>query len=421
MNSVRYSITKGTLQQVVDVGATDVKEVSSISIIFASLTEEQASKLKALGCVVTKVGGVGAAVTRAPVGPPTPIASEALYTPQWLSSFQGLEQLRDFSTPPLYGSGINVAVIDTGIRETHELIGNSIVYSENFTTSPMRDGFNHGTGVTSIILAVVPQCGILNMKALDDDGEGTEEQAAMAIAKCIELHDTDPDIAPLVINLSLGSEDDGNPNNTLRVACRAAIDLGILVVAAAGNSGPDTGTIMSPACERYVGAVGSAKPQPYMLSSFSSRGPTKEGLVKPDAVFFGENILVASSDGDTATTAKSGTSFATPFGSGLIALFEEGIIRQVTYINRQLNRVSVPVTEIFTAEVLLDDYNPGICCKPEGVEPGKDNGYGYGLPVGTYILEKMNVSLMPDMTSVIGMFMMVGMMGMILPSMSKVS
>ena len=63
------------------------------------------------------------------------------------------------------------------------------------------------------------------------------------------------------------------------------------------------GTINCPACEQYVMAVGSAHYLPesntFVVSDFSSRGPTQEGLVKPDVVLFGEDIVVASSQSDT--------------------------------------------------------------------------------------------------------------------------
>lgn len=413
---MRYSILGATAQQVKGVGGTDIREARGVGIIFATLTEQQVAKLKSQGCTLSKVGGVKAAVISAPVSPPIPIAGEAVYTPQWLVRYAGLEKLRPLFTPPLYGAGLTLAIIDTGIRESHELINGRVVYRKNFTSGPMRDGFDHGTGVASIALAVVPECGILNMKVLNDVGEGTEEEATLAINECILLHETQPEIAPLVINLSLGSDDDGNPNNPMRVACRAATELGILVVAAAGNAGPTPGTIMSPACERYVGAVGAAKPDPFGICGFSSRGPTKEGLIKPDAVMFGENISMASSASDTATTAKSGTSFAAPFGSGMIVLFEEGIIRQIMYTTRAGEQARVPVTEIFTAQVLLDEYSPGSCFKPQGEPAEKDNVYGYGLPVGDYILRALGAGLAVDVSALLLPMMAIMMMGVVIKS-----
>jgi serine protease AprX len=256
------------------------------------------------------------------------------------------------------------------------------------------------------------------MKVLDADGNGTEEEAVLAVDDCISLHETQPEIAPLVINLSLGSPDDGNPNNILRVACRAAIELGILIAAAAGNSGPAPGTIMSPACERYVGAVGSARPEPFTISEFSSRGPTLEGLIKPDAVLFGENIQMASSESDTATTAKSGTSFAAPFGSGIILVCQEGIIRQATYPKGVPEGFDPTATRFFTAEELIDKWAPRISVKPQGVALGKDNDYGCGLPVGDLVLSLLQPAII-DVSALLSSVIVIGMLGMMTTTMTK--
>jgi len=188
-----------------------------------------------------------------------------------------------------------------------------------------------------------------------------------------------------------------------------AVAQGIFVVAAAGNLGPDQGTIMSPACERYVGAVGSAKPEPFEVSWFSSRGPTLEGIVKPDAVLFGENISLASSKSDTATIAKSGTSFAAPFGSCIILLSQEGIIRRAAYPEGVPAGLDPTQTEMFTPEDLMDKWQPRIGIKPQGVAAGKDNDYGWGLPLGDLIISLLQPAF--DVSGLLNMMMMVMMMG----------
>jgi serine protease AprX len=416
---VRYAITGATVDQVKSVGATDIKEARSTGIIFATLTEEQASRLRSQGCTVDKVGEVKTAVM-----PPAPVAAIPTYTPEQLVQVTGLEGLRGISRPPLYGEGFNLALVDTGIRETHEKISGRVVYSKNYTTGLMQDGFNHGTGTCSIALAVAPLCNILNLKVLNDKGEGTEEEVVLAIDDCISLYDTQPEIAPSVINLSLGSPDDGNPNNILRVACRAAIEKGIWVIAAAGNSGPTPGSLMTPACEKYVAAVGSAKyladQKTFVVSDFSSRGPTLEGLIKPDALLFGEDIEMASSSSDTATIAKSGTSFATPFGSAMALLFHEGLYRR-----------AVPTQEIpgvypelgiyyFTPADLIDKYLAGISIKPQGIPAGKDNDYGCGLPFGPLIAQVLSVSPAIDISALLLPVVAIGMMGMVMSTMTRV-
>ncbi len=416
---MRYAITGATVEQVKNVGGTDIKEARSAGIIFATLTDAQAGQLRALGCKVNEVGKVGAAVM-----PPAPIVGVAIYSPEQLSWVAGIEDLRQKLTkPPLYGQGFNLAIVDSGIRETHEKIGGRVVYRQNFTTDPMTDGFDHGTGVASIAVAVAPLCNLLNIKVLDNRGEGSEEDVVMGIDHLISLLDTRPELAPHVMNLSIGGPDDGDPSNPLRVACRAAIDRGIWVSAAAGNSGPNPGTIMSPACEKYVFATGSARyeaaSRTYSVSTWSSRGPTTEGLVKPDALFFGEDIVIASSASDSATVAKSGTSFSTPFNSGIAILYHEGVLRchGVQYPGGVPAGLHPEITWLITIQDLIDKYLAGVCAKPQGAPLAKDDDYGYGLPFGPYMAQAIGATPTLDLSTVLSAVVGMAMMGVVIRGM----
>jgi serine protease AprX len=271
--------------------------------------------------------------------------------------------------------------------------------------------------VASVAVAVAPLCNILNIKVLDDKGSGTEEDVVMGIDHVISLHDEAPEIAPSVINLSLGGPDDGNPYNPVRVACRAAIDRGIWVIAAAGNDGPYPGTIMSPASERYVAAIGSAKylaaERTFVVSTFSSRGPTKEGLVKPDAVMFGEDIIMASSSSDTTAVAKSGTSFAASFVSGFALLYHEGIYRRAV-TTRPITGIYPEITGLVSIHDMLDIYLSGISIKPQGVLAEKDYDYGYGLPFGPLVKQAIGFRPAIDIPSLVTGLAVVVMLGMML-------
>lgn len=385
----RYSIQGATSEQVKNAGGSDIKEAPRLGLIFANLDESSIAYLESQGCRVKEIKNIKATQVTAPVTPPAPIPGAVGYTPVELIAAIGFsEEWRNIVQPPLYGEGFAVAIIDSGIRESHELVKGRVVYSQNFTQSPMRDGFDHGTGVASIVAALAPKCDILNLKVLDDEGAGTDEAVALGIDAVIELKETRPDIFPYVINLSLGEEDEGDASDPVRVACRAALDHGIFVLAAAGNAGPELGTIMSPACERYVGAVGSASynpadPQyPFLVSQFSSRGPTREGLLKPDALLPGEQIKMASAQSDTATAVKSGTSFACPFGSGVIVISGEGALKQALTWPGYLSVVGSPTWVAPTPHDILDYWLPRICLKPAIVPGGKDPEYGWGIPFG---------------------------------------
>ena len=431
---MRYAVISGRLTisqlqaEAKRCGGRNLRVATASKQVFCDLDMAAIDKLRAAGCIVSKVGGVKAVIMPPIVAPPTPVAAAPIYSPEELVWGVGLEDLRNSISPPLYGEGINLAIIDTGIRETHQKINGRVVYSKNYTADPMRDGLNHGTGVCSIALAVAPLSNILNLKVLNDKGEGTEEDVALAIDDCISLFDTNPEIAPTVINLSLGGPDEANPNNPLRVACRAAIDNGIWVLASAGNGGVPY-SITCPACERYVLAVGSAKYEPFGVSDFSSRGPSLESLVKPDGVFPGENIVVASSESDTATIAKSGTSFSTPFASGLVVGYHESIIRfggEAIYGGVMEYPAGIPAgiytgaPRIVSPQEMLDLYLPKACIKPEGVIAGKDNDYGYGLPFGPLIVQAITAIPAVDiLTSSMMPIVILGVLGVVMTSMAK--
>ncbi|MBA7682087.1 hypothetical protein ES703_90433 [subsurface metagenome] len=417
---MRYAIQGATVEQVKAVGATAIKEARSINIIFATLTTEQVAKLKAQGVIVGLIAGVKAAVMPSP-RVPAPVAAEPIYSAEELLFVAGYDRLRSITTPPLYGAGFNLAMVDSGIRSTHSMIKGRVVHSKNFTTDVMGDNFDHGTGTASLAVAVAPQCNLLNLKVLDSKGFGTEEEVILAIDYCIALRDEGSSIAPHVINLSLGSPDEGNPNSPMRIACRAAIDRAIWIFASGGNDGPAPGKIMSPACERYVSCTGSVKYDPYVISEFSSRGPTKENLTKPDACMWGENFIVASSVSDTATVAKSGTSFSNPLAAGMAILTREGMYRQAVLAD--------PVAGLdpetgwrMTVEDLIDYYYPIICVKPAGIIVGKDNDYGYGLPFPDTILQAVGFRpaigmevLMSSITPLLG----IGILSMLMSGLMK--
>ena len=425
----RYSITGTDIGTVEEAGVTGIRQLKHTKIMFANLTDEQKELIESQGGTVERIQNVKTEEIDSKVTVPQPEEGTPTYTPQALAFAAGFEDVRNITRPPLSGVGINVAIIDTGIRESHEKINGRVIYRKNYTQDVMEDGFNHGTGIASILLAMVPQCNILNMKVINTAGEGTTEEVIQAIEDCIDLWDTNPGIAPVIINMSIGAVDEGNPNDPLRVACRAALENRIWTSAAAGNAGPFSGGIVTPAVERYVFCTGSISPETLQVSEFSSRGPTLEGLIKPDAVFFGENIEMASALSNTATIGKSGTSFATPFTTGVAVLYLEGTaaFRGGTPITRETPEFVgeappgyYPDLEIqVSMEELIDVYLEGLCVKPEGAPRGKDYGFGYGIPFGTLMAQALTAPSLAGTGSIISMVLVVGMMGMMMKTVGK--
>ncbi|MEU5725725.1 S8 family serine peptidase [Micromonospora sp. NPDC047738] len=128
-----------------------------------------------------------------------------------------------------------------------------------------------------------------------------------------------PQRAPDVLTNSWGCPPiEGCDPGALRPATAALAAAGILVVAAAGNSGPYCGSVSDPPAPYpdvlTVGAVDRAR----QLTRFSSRGPAGAGIAKPDLVAPGAGVLSAYPGG--GYTTLDGTSMATPQVAGVVAL-----------------------------------------------------------------------------------------------------
>lgn len=371
---MRYMISKSgenardTYCVVVACGAGDVRLYERADSVFANVELDTYEELIKLGYTLNINSAV---VPHQFVSPPKPMSGLDKYSPLDLQIGAGLSLLREITSPSLYGFGVNVAVVGTGIRSTHVLIGGRVVLSKNLTNSPDEDYFNHDTGVAGIIIQMVPLCNIIDVKIIEDNGQGTEEEAVAGIDYIIGLVDDGNEYAPDIINMSAGARD-VTRNSALRKAIRQATKRGILVVASAGNDGPAARTVTSPAVEQDVVAVGSVNYESYGVSGFSSRGPTLEGAIKPDCCMFGEDIIVASSISDNGVHGKSGTSFTAPEATGLIVIFKEYMDR----INQNIAETGLSFT--LTPQVLNHVLMPQACQKAIDTG-GKDNDIGWGI------------------------------------------
>ncbi len=265
------------------------------------------------------------------------------------------------------GRGIGVAVIDSGVDYTHADLAGRVVYNQDFTGSgTAMDQFGHGTHVAGIIagsgansngkyVGVAPGANIVNLRALDVNGSGTDETVIDAIDTAISLRGT---YNIRVINLSLGRPiSESFQYDPLCAAVEEAYQAGITVVVAAGNNGRSNynstmgyGTITSPGNDPYVITVGAMNTQATtvrgddIMASYSSKGPTVvDHFVKPDLVAPGNQIVSLRAPGSTldveypgnevvpsvyggSTTAgsqyfiMSGTSMATPVVAGTAAI-----------------------------------------------------------------------------------------------------
>lgn len=139
------------------------------------------------------------------------------------------------------GNNIKIAVLDSGIDLDHPDLASQIMVSKNFTTSSsVTDYQGHGTHVAGIIASITgngvgtagtcPECKLLNVKVLGDDGRGTCSGIAEGIIWAA-------DNGAKVITMSLGSS---NTCQTYENALNYAYNKGAVLVATAGNTGDET-------------------------------------------------------------------------------------------------------------------------------------------------------------------------------------
>ncbi len=236
------------------------------------------------------------------------------------------------------GAGVNVCVLDTGIDLGHEQLDSqssfrdpAIDYWQDFISGQPTeyDDHGHGTHVASILAGdgeggspesaahggVAPGTRIMTGKVLNANGSGTESQIIAGIEWCVES-------GADAISMSLGTSAGSDGNDGLSQAVNAAVAAGVVSIVAAGNSGDGTGTVGAPGAASdaiTIGAGSKISDGPY-LAPFSSRGPTLSGLTKPDITAPGVAIAAADAGTGTGYVAYNGTSMATPFVAGTVAL-----------------------------------------------------------------------------------------------------
>ncbi len=249
-----------------------------------------------------------------------------------------------------YGTGIKVAIIDTGIDSNHPDV--TVVGGATFVagTTTWEDDNGHGTHVAGTVAAlangtgvigVAPSASLYAVKVLNSGGSGYWSDIVAGI-------DWATANGMQVINMSLGGS---TGTTTLQQACDNAYAAGVVFVAAAGNSGNSAGTgdnVIYPA--RYASVIAvAATDSTDVRAYFSSTGPDVE-LAAP-----GVSVYSTYYGGGYAT--MSGTSMASPHVAGVAALVLKG---NPSYTN-------VDVRNAMNSTAI--DLGPA----------GRDTWYGYGL------------------------------------------
>jgi len=308
------------------------------------------------------------------------------------------------------GAGVTVALLDTGVNPDHPALtgtyrnlgGDWFNPYNPASTAPedyLDNGLAHGTAVTSVVLGGTLTASGFPSQTLgmapgarwiaarifidptpsstDTNPNNRTTNSAILLAMGWAL-DPDgngvPDDAPEIVNNSWGFEN--GPNQcltTFRDATLALQNAGIHVIYAAGNTGPNAASSVSPANNDVGFGVGSVNPD-LVVSRFSARGPspcatsiyTPIGAsdIFPELQAPGEDLRVANGTTSLGGAALvAGTSFSTPHVSGALALLREAIPRGAQ--SNTAYRLELETALLKTA----DDLGT----------PGPDNTYGYGL------------------------------------------
>jgi serine protease AprX len=262
------------------------------------------------------------------------------------------------------GRGVGVAVIDTGIagdlvdftRSEHDpasrVVANVVVHPD--ATNP-GDQVGHGTHVAGLIAAngdnrtstdptdkryvgVAPQANLINVKASDDQGNTTVADVINGLQFVV---DKQRDFNIRVVNLSLTSTvQQSYTIDPLAAAAEQAYFAGVLVVAASGNSGPDS-VKFAPGNDPYVLSVGGADDRGTkdvrddVIASWTSTGTTQDGFRKPEVMAPGAKLVSTLAPRsayasqcptcvvDTEYLRLGGTSMATGVVSGAAAILAQ--------------------------------------------------------------------------------------------------
>lgn len=271
----------------------------------------------------------------------TPFASSAQdqnfgYSTAYTRKLLGLDKAEEVG---LTGKGIKVCVIDTGVDKTSQQVSPATDFDDAMAVEPPIDENGHGTHTFTTAVGL----GTINYRNIAVKGMAIDA-TPIAIKVLGGLIGTgrDSDVikgmemayekSAQVVSMSLGSNVDQPQSPSCRVVERLTQE-GMIFVIAAGNSGSKPRTIGTPGTAESAITVGAVDPKDGQIASFSSRGLTVDGRIKPDICSYGVDIYSSTSRGSLLDPAGdnridgyaklSGTSMATPHIAGFVAILKQ--------------------------------------------------------------------------------------------------
>lgn len=263
----------------------------------------------------------------------------------------------------LTGKGVTTALIDTGVvphldfylgkkrlKRFKDFVNNKKTPYDDNGHGTFVCGVMAGSGAESVgkYSGIAPGCDIVALKALDKNGEAYSNKILDAMEWIYDNHKKEN---IRVVCMSFGSEPLGYKDPIMSGADALWND-GVIVVCAAGNSGPEFQTIKSPGISQKIITVGGIDDNRlseneydkklFEIAEFSSRGPAFQKF-KPDVV--APSVDITSCDKNGSYTVLSGTSVATPMIAGMLCLLcEKYPDLKPEQAKKILGHISEPIT-----------------------------------------------------------------------------
>ncbi|NMC06925.1 MAG: S8 family serine peptidase [Candidatus Lokiarchaeota archaeon] len=305
-----------------------------------------------------------------------------------------------FWSAGINGSGQNIAIIDTGIRASHEAFAGKAINWTDVTSeaSPVPidlDGIEagHGTMCASIVAGnsstykgIAPGADITVVKMFHVDGGSITADNVDALAAVNRVLALSPALQIKVASLSWGDDNASDGNDALSQITENLVDGGLVTVVAAGNvvySGKPA-HVAAPGASEKVITVGSLDQLQFNVASFSLPGPTADNRVKPDIIAPGVSILGASHVSDTSYKVAQGTSFSTPIVSGIATLLVERYPTMDHYLLKHL--FCVTALECIYTRGAPDAREGWGIVNPAGVVAAIGNEWSMDAPLAASIL-----------------------------------
>lgn len=263
----------------------------------------------------------------------------------WAFTKMEISRFWEYST----GKSVRIIVIDSGIPNHTDLIVNKKL-SRNFVpTENSDDNYDHATSVVGLMNSqinfhdmegICPDAEIICLKVLDYEGGGDESHIKKALEYCLLLK-------PDIVNLSFGTEE--RLGNEFELLLKRLRNDGTFIVCASGNK--NQSILDYPARSEYTLAIGAVDPM-NSKTDFSSYG---DGI---DFVCPGVNLYTTC--GNNRYCYVTGTSFAAPIFSGILALY-------ISFLKKTNSE--------YTYDTIISELKR---CSIDLGNPGNDTMYGWG-------------------------------------------